>query len=394
MVSKEKLRKIGVIIAASTMIMTIAPLNFQFDTGVHAEAAERASDMTKRSQVLPRPTITGKIGKVFIQHPVPSTGLSVIAQVPVKGLPNTKVIVNGREYMTNSSGFVEIPLFHKEGEDFDMYQINSAGDKSPVTHYHFVDDVDLIDLQLTTDIKAGDTFVTGIGTPGATVTIRKGSATPSIAIVGANGEFRVSIPAYSGVNDSVMFQTLGDAYSREVPLDKNKLVPMTVFDVPSADSELVHGNMVLMGKATPWTDLEIRVNGQLVSSAYTHKDGFFNANTPKQNIGTDVSITQVSRTGLRETKVVKVVDKSKNSIKFTNYTFGSSYLNGTYTGSVVRTRIYSGSKVYPSAGTFTNGTFRYYFGGDPISNINGPIYRFLEGYDVNNQIVAIFGKYM
>ncbi|MBC1474691.1 hypothetical protein HB852_08660 [Listeria grandensis] len=378
----------GLVISPTSAVLSDSP--------IVAKAAETMNDFTKQTTVVPRPTVSGKIGRQFIQH---DFGMSIIAQVPIKGLPNSKIVVNDRDYTTNASGFVEVPLFQTEGLHFNMYQQSSNGLKSEKMYYAFIADVGLVDPQLTTDVKAGDTFVKGFGTPGATVTVRKG-ANSTRAVVATNGEFQVTIPAYSGINDSVMSQTLNGAYSREVPLDKKKMVPLTIFDISVADRDSEGGEMVLMGKAQPSALLKVSINGQPYLpryDSYAQPSGFFKMQRlPKQPVGTQITIIQVDLyTGLpNESRTVKVTASAKNSIRFDNYTWGSAYLDGTYTGSVVRTRIYSGSAVYPSAGTFSNGIFRYYLGGNPLTSPSGPVYRFLEGFDANGNVVAIYGRYL
>ena len=153
-------------------------------------------------------------------------------------------------------------------------------------------------------INAGLNQVSGIGEPGATVTITSGAATLGTALVAANGTFTVGLNAAVSANDvlSVVQNdpsgNLSGAATLTVPVNPPTASPTALL--------LSDAGATLSGLAVAGSEVQVRApGGTLLGSTFAAGDGTFTLTlNPAQNNGETLLVTAATGTGGTSTPTV------------------------------------------------------------------------------------------
>ncbi|EOH75653.1 immunoglobulin-like domain-containing protein [Enterococcus malodoratus] len=134
--------------------------------------------------------------------------------------------------------------------------------------------------------------------------------------------------------------------------------------------------------------LEFYVDGHLVSSGGTLKDGKFTYEVSTGLIKKNSKVVLVAydkdKNKLDE-KTVKVISNYSGTMSAYDYTVGDEYIRGTYTGDVKKAKVIVNGKVLALGGTFKDGEFSYWVGKNAIKKGDSVL---INGYDVDGDVLS------
>lgn len=134
--------------------------------------------------------------------------------------------------------------------------------------------------------------------------------------------------------------------------------------------------------------LEFYVDGHLVSSGGTLKDGKFtyevNTGLIKKNSKVTLVAYDKDKKKLDE-KTVKVLSNYTGTLSAYDYSIGDEYIRGTYTGDVKKAKVIVNGKVLALGGSFKDGEFNYWVGKNAIKQGDSV---FINGYDVDGDVLT------
>ncbi|MFK3940268.1 BapA/Bap/LapF family large adhesin [Pseudomonas monteilii] len=193
---------------------------------------------------------------------------------------------------------VDLGTAQLEGQQLSVEQTDTAGNVSPTTAAFAPIGADAPDAPTDLALSADGLTLSGVGQPGATVTVRgaDGSVLGS-AVVGADGTFAVTLST-AQLNGESLTAVQADASGATSPSASYTAADVTAPQSPG-DVQLAADGVTLTGTGEPGATVNVRdASGTLLGSAIVGADGTFSVTLSSAQLnGQTLSVDQVDRAG-------------------------------------------------------------------------------------------------
>lgn len=253
---------------------------------------------------------------------------------------------------------VTIAPEQNEGEPLTATASDAAGNASVAVPFTAVDTTPP-DAVTGLSISSGLNQLSGIGEPGATVTVTAGGATLGTAVVAANGTFAVTLtpPATAQL---ILDVVQADA-SGNVSPSETFTAPITPPTAAPTNLALTDGGATLTGLAVADSTVEVRApGGALLGSTTAASDGTFTLTlSPAQDNGETFLVTATTAAGGVSSPTVGIAPDNTDPAPLDNLAIGGNgtLVTGTGEAGATVTVRNVGGTVLGTAVVAANGSF-------------------------------------
>jgi hypothetical protein len=283
----------AIVAADGTFSVTLSSAQLNGQT-LSVEQTDRAGNTSVASEVIAT-DVTPPVAPTNVS--VANDGLSLSgvgepgATVTVRDADG--VVLGTAVVAADGTFTVELGTAQLEGQALTVEQTDAAGNVSPTTNASAPIGADAPDAPTNLALSADGLTLSGIGQPGATVTIRGADGSVlGTAVVAADGTFAVTL-ATAQLNGETLTAVQADADGATSPSASYTAADVTAPQAPGA-LQLAADGVTLTGTGEPGATVNVRdASGTLLGSAIVAADGTFSVTLSSAQLnGQTLSVTQ------------------------------------------------------------------------------------------------------
>ncbi|MBA1193086.1 BapA prefix-like domain-containing protein [Pseudomonas entomophila] len=283
----------AIVAADGTFSVTLSSAQLNGQT-LSVEQTDRAGNTSVASEVIAT-DVTPPVAPTNVS--VANDGLSLSgvgepgATVTVRDADG--VVLGTAVVAADGTFIVELGTAQLEGQALTVEQTDAAGNVSPTTNASAPIGADAPDAPTNLALSADGLTLSGIGQPGATVTIRGADGSVlGTAVVAADGTFAVTL-ATAQLNGETLTAVQADADGATSPSASYTAADVTAPQAPGA-LQLAADGVTLTGTGEPGATVNVRdASGTLLGSAIVAADGTFSVTLSSAQLnGQTLSVTQ------------------------------------------------------------------------------------------------------